>query len=217
MRFEEHHFVPAHERRYRAFVDVLRNGIELARRERTILVVMVATALVNGADEAFGRLFPKRLVDLGLPVSPDPIVWLTGLGLLTLIIGAFALRVVESRIDGERDPRGMYTIACALGALGVLLFAAAPDYVTAMAGVLVVRGIALSVIRVLSVIWVNRSATSGVRATLQSFLAQAEYAGEIAFGFALGVAAQIVDIETAMYGACALIAVAAAVSRWRRV
>jgi len=214
VRFKERKFTPTRERRWRASLSTLRDGFELARRDRTILLVLSATVLVNGADEAFGRLFPRHLVDLGLPRDPDPIVWLTVLGLVTLALGALALRVVESRID-RRDARRFYAGACGVGAVGVLIFAVAPDPKTAMAGVILARGIAWNVIRVVSVIWVNRRATSNVRATLQSFLSQAEYVGEIGLGFGLGVMAQAIHIEAAMFGACALVAAAGILVRAR--
>lgn len=58
------------------------------RRSRTILVIFAATCLVNGASEV-GRLFQKRLVDIGLP--SDPVLWFTALGIVTLMVGAAAL------------------------------------------------------------------------------------------------------------------------------
>jgi hypothetical protein len=73
-----------------------------------------------------------------------------------------------------------------------------------MAGVLLVEGVAWPVTRCVSVIWVNRRATSDVRATVQSFLAQAEYLGEISLGILLGILAQATSIAVAMTGSCAL-------------
>jgi hypothetical protein len=61
-----------------------------------------------------------------------------------------------------------------------------------------------------SVIWVNRRATSDVRATVQSFLAQAEYLGEIVLGVMLGILAQAAGIAAAMIGSCVLVAYAGA-------
>ncbi len=207
-RFTEHHFTPTRAHRWRESVSVFRRGVELARRDREILLVLAATLLVNGAAEAFGRLFPKQLVELGFPEAPAPIVWLTALGLVTLAVGALALRIVEARIDGTDVARRAYSAACFIGALGLIVLAHAPDEVTAMAGVLLVGGISLTVTRCVGVIWVNRRATSDVRATVQSFLAQAEYLGEISLGFSLGVLAQATSIAAAMTGACALVACA---------
>jgi MFS family permease len=208
IRFKERNFAPIREYRYRASLFILRDGFRLAHRDRTILLVFLVTMLVNGADEALGRLFPRRLVDLGLPQSPDPIVWLTTLGLGTLALGAVVLRVVESRITGVHTTKRFYAGACVVGALGVLVFAVAPEHLTAMAGVLLARGIASPVLRIISVIWVNQKATSRVRATLQSFLSQVEFVGEIGLGFGLGIIAQTMQIEAAMFGACLLLAAA---------
>jgi MFS family permease len=205
-RFTEHGFTPTRRHRFRESVSIFRRGVELARRDHEILLILAATLLVNGAAEAFGRLYPKQLVELGLPEAPAPIVWLTGLGLVTLAVGALALRIVETRIDGAGAARRVYAAACFVGALGLIVQSNAPDDVTAMAGVLLVGGISFSVTRCVSVIWVNRRATSDVRATLHSFLAQAEYLGEISLGIALGSLAQATSIAVAMLGACALVA-----------
>jgi predicted MFS family arabinose efflux permease len=207
-RFSEHHFTPTREHRWRESVSIFRRGIDLARRDHEILLVFAATILINGAAEAFERLFPKRLIELGLPVEPDPIVWLTALGLVTLAVGALALRIVEARIDGLGVARRMYAAACSIGALGLILLALAPDDVTGMAGVLLVGGIAWNVTRCVSVIWVDRRASSDVRATLQSLLAQAEYLGEILLGIGLGIIAQATSIAVAMMGSCTLVACA---------
>jgi hypothetical protein len=95
--------------------------------------------------------------------------------------------------------------------VGLALVAIAPGVRTAMAGVLLVGGIAWSVTRCVGVIWINRRATSDVRATAHSFLAQAEYAGEIALGLGLGVLAQASGIGVAMAGAAVLVAGAAVI------
>lgn len=207
-RFTEHHFTPTREQRWRGSLSIFQRGFALARRDREILLVFAATILVNGAGAAFGRLFPKRLVELGFPAEPDPIVWFTALGLVTLAVGALALRIVEVRIDGVGVTRRLYAAACFVGALGLIVLAHAPDVVTGMAGVLLVEGVVWPVTRCVGVIWVNRRATSDVRATVQSFLAQAEYFGEISLGIGLGILAQATSITGAMLGSCALVACA---------
>jgi MFS family permease len=205
LRFPERHFTPSRERRWHTSLSIFRRSVLLARRDREILLVFAATLLVNGAAEGFGRLYPRHLVELGLSAPPDPIVWLTALGIVTLAAGALALRVVEAHIDGTGAAPHAYAAACFVGALGLVVLAAAPDEVTGMAGVLLVAGIGEPVTRTVSVIWVNRRATSDVRATVQSFLAQAEYLGEISLGFGLGVLAQATSVGVAMLGSCALV------------
>lgn len=210
-RFPEQHFTPTRARRRREAAMILRRGVTLARGDREILVVLAATFLVNGAAVAFGRLYPKQLVDLGFPERPDPIVWFTGLGIATFVAGALALRIVDARIAGAGGARRAYAAACAVGGLGVLLLTIARDSVTGSAGVLLVAGIALTVTRTVSAIWVNSRTTSDVRATVQSFLAQVQYAGEIVCGIALSVLAQATSITGALAGTCALLVCAGAV------
>lgn len=210
-RFPERNFAPSRRRRWRASVSIFRRGVALARRDREILLVFAATVLVNGGAEAFGRLHDKRLVELGFPATAQPIVWLTALGLVCLVLGALALRIVEARIDGEGVAPRIYAAACALGAVGVAALALAPDVVTGMAGALLAGGITWSVTRTVGAIWVNRRTTSDVRATVQSFLAQAEYVGEIALGLALGVVAHGAGMPVALLGSCALVAAAGVV------
>jgi hypothetical protein len=72
----------------------------------------------------------------------------------------------------------------------------------------VVSGLAWTTVRSVSVIWVNRRATSDVRATLQSFLTQVESTGEIAGGIALAIVARSTSIGVALTCAAALLAVA---------
>lgn len=207
-RFTEHGFTPARARRWQRSATILRRGVALARRDREILLVLLATVLINGAAEAYGRLYPKRLVELGFPGQSDPIVWFTGLGIIAFAVGALSLRIVEARIDGVGVARRVYASACFIGALGLLALACAPGYLIGSAGVLLVGGIGLTVTRAVGVIWVNRRTTSDVRATMQSMLAQAEYSGEILFGAALGALAQMTSITLAFACSCALIACA---------
>ena len=51
-------------------------------------------------------------------------------------------------------------------------------------------GIGQTATRAVGAIWVNRRTTSDVRATVQSFLAQVQYGGEIVGGVAFGAFAQ---------------------------
>jgi len=208
VRFTEHAFEPIREDRWRESVSIFRRGIALARNDREIMLVFGATVLVNSGAEAFDRLWPKRLVDLGFPEEPDPIVWFTALGLLTLAVGALALRIVEARIDGVGVARRMYAVVCFVGASGLIVLAHAPNDIAGMMGVLLVGGVAWTVIRSVSVIWVNRRATSDVRATVQSFLGQVESTGEIVGGLALGILAQASSITVALTCSAALVATA---------
>jgi MFS family permease len=207
-RFTERGFTPTRSRRWQQSTAIFRRGLTLARYDREILLILMTTILINGAAEAFGRLYPKRLVDLGFPERYDPIVWFTALGILAYAAGALSLRIVEARIDGVGVARRLYAASCFVGVFGLLVLVAAPGYLVASAGVLLVGGISLTVTRAVGVIWVNRRTTSDVRATMQSMLAQAEYGGEILFGIALGAIAQLTTISVAFTCSAAVIAFA---------
>jgi MFS family permease len=209
--FAERHFTPTRRQRLRQLGLLLRRGMALACRDPAILVIFAATFLVSGAADAFGRLFPRRLIDLGFPDRPDPIVWFTGLGVVMFVVGALALRIVEARINGAGVAWRAYAAACGIGAVGVIMLAYAPDPAVGSAGVLLVSGIGRTVTRAVSTILVNARATSDVRATVQSFLAQVEYLGEILCGVVLGALAQATSITGALAGASALVACAGVV------
>ncbi len=151
-------------------------------------------------------MYPKRLVGLGFPDDPEPIVWFTALGVVTLAVGALSLRIVEARIDGVGVARRVYAATCFVGAIGLIVLAHAPNDVAGMVGVLLVGGVAWTVIRAVSVIWVNRRATSDVRATVQSFLGQVESMGEIMGGLVMGVLAQATSITVALTCSGAMVA-----------
>jgi len=206
-RFTEHNFTPAREQRWSASLAIFRRGVTLARRDHELLLVFAATMIINGASEV-GRLFPKRLINLGFP--NDPVLWFTALGILSLAAGVVALCIVEARIDGVGVARRIYALTCFVGVLGVIVLARAPDALVGSIGVLLVGGVAFNVTRVVSVIWVNRRTTSDVRATVHSFLSQAESIGEILGGFALAVLAQAAGISVALITSGALIALAGA-------
>lgn len=206
-RFTEHNFTPTREQRWTVSLEIFRRGVTLARHDHEILLVFAATMIINGASEV-GRLFPKRLIDLGFP--NDPVLWFTALGILSLAAGVVALRIVESRIDGVGAARRIYALACFVGVLGVIVVARAPNALIGAVGVLFVGGVTFNITRVVSVIWVNRRTTSDVRATVHSFLSQAESIGEIFGGLALALLARVAGISVAFLTSGALIACAGA-------
>ena len=194
-RFTERNFRPTREQRWSASLSIFRLGVSLARRDHEVLLVFVATMLINGAA-LVGWLFPRQLVNLGFP--SDPVLWYTAFGICSSAAGFVALRIVEAGLDGVGVARRVYALTCFIGMLGLVVLAVAPDALIGGAGVLLVSGIAFNVTRTVSVIWVNRRTTSDVRATVHSFLDQAECIGEISGGFALTLLAQVAGISIAL-------------------
>jgi hypothetical protein len=198
-------------RPWAASAAVLRQGIAVARADRVIVVVLVATLLVNGGAEGFGRLFERHLLALGMPVEPAPVVWFAALALVASGLGAVTLRLVEARIDGDGVARRSYVAAGAVGAAGLVVFALAPDAGWAVAGALLVRGLSWPTVRVASTILVNRQAPGAARATVHSMLSQAENLGEIVFGLALAGLAGATSSTVMLLASATLVAAAGTV------
>lgn len=207
-RFSERHFVPVRAPQpwqwWGAAFGIFQRGIRLARRDHDIRVVFVAMLLLNGAI-AVAWVFPKQLITLGFPSSP--ILWYTAIGVLSAVVGVGALTLVERRIDSVGVARRFYALACFAGVLGLLVLAVAPDALIGGVGVLLLNGTAATVPGPVSTIWVNRRATSDVRATVQSFLSQVESLGEVCGGGVLAALAQVRGIMVTLLAAGILLAV----------
>ena len=143
-------------------------------------------------------------------------MWFGAVALLATALGALTLRMVEARIDGAEVARRTYVAAAAVGAVGLLVFAHAPSAASAAVGSLLVAGIGLPTTRVASTILVNRRATSDVRATVHSFLSQAENLGEIVFGLLLAATAGAASSTVALTTSAALLLGAGLVVRGAR-
>jgi MFS family permease len=184
--FRERRFVPIRSRRWPAAWSILARGSRLVGASRVLVTVFTATFLISGVSDAFGRLYPLRLVALA-PVV-DPIIWFTGLGVLMCLAGAAALRTVQPWIGGPHTLRRGYVVSCAVAATGVLGLALAPGATGGSVAVMLAAG-ALPLTRSFGTIWVNNQTTGAVRATVHSLFAQAEYAGKIVCGLALAALA----------------------------
>ncbi len=202
--FRENRFMPTRTKRWSASWSIFTKGLGLVRRSRAILVIFVATLLVSGAAEV-GRLYQRRLVDIGL--TTDPVIWFTVLAVMAVLVGAVAFHFVEKHIEGAQTARRGYIFASAVGAFGLLILAITPEKITASFAILFVAGIATPLTGTISAIWVNRQTSDNVRATVHSFLAQAEYLGEILLGIVIALTASQAGISSALITGSALFAV----------
>lgn len=208
LRFPETRFEAVHAERWRAAGSIFGQGLSLVRRSKELLLLFAATFLVSGAAGVFGRLYPKQLLDQGVPTA-DPMLWLTGLGVLTFLTGAAAVRTTETRIGVISVARRGYVVATAAGATGTLVLAMSSSAVVGSAAVLLGRGVAMPLTRTIGTIWVNQRTSGHVRATVHSLLAQAEYLGVITCGLAIGLLAQATTLPVAMVGCAVLFTVTA--------
>jgi MFS family permease len=199
VRFGERRVARAGRGRVAASWSALAAGSASVRRDPGILVMIVATFLINGAS-VFGLLQARRLIQLGFPATP--ILWFTGLGMLTLLAGAGVFRLAQSYLGDADRLLGAYALACSAGATGVVGLAVAPDAVVGAACVVVAAGVTLPLTSTLGTIWVNRQTASEVRATVLSYLGQAEFAAEISCGLVVAGIARSMGMGAAL-GTCA--------------
>lgn len=202
-RFTEDNFTPAHEQRWSASLSTFRRGLALTRGDHEILLVFAATMIINGAG-VITWLFPRQLINVGFP--DDPVLWYTALGIFSSAVGVLALHIVETRLHGVSVTRRIYALSCFIGLLGLMVLAYAPNALIGGVGVLLVGGIAFNVTRAVSVVWVNGRTKSDVRATMHSFLSQAETIGKTCGGLALAALAQTAGISITLVVSGALIA-----------
>ncbi len=212
--WEEHGFTRVDEKRLANSARVFKGGWNLARADQTILTVLAVTVMFNFGAEAVDRLTDKRLIDLGVPLEDEPIVFIMALAAVGWILGAILLNWAEKRIEKPGEGRRLYIWLSIVAALGTAIVAMAPSLGPGVVGSFLVRGLAWSVLPVVAEVWVNRQAESESRATVQSFLGQAESIGEILGGVVLGAIARQFDVPVALYGSALLFA-AASVFIWR--
>lgn len=196
--FPERHFVRVRHDHVRAALDVARRGAQLAISDRTLLILLVVTILVSGAGDSFARIYPVQLTHLGFPPGDSGTAWFTALGLSGYAIAVLALVIAQRRLHSDQGSRITTAAACTVGMGSLLLLGSAANLQVAIIGVLLLTGIAMPVVRTATTIWVNRRTTSDIRATTHSFLAQAEYVGEIGCAAGLAVLANSTEPDGAI-------------------
>jgi MFS family permease len=194
--------------RWNATVSTFRRGLAIARFDPAVALVLAATLLVNGGAVGFGRLFERQLLDLGIPTAPAPIVWFAAIAVVAAVIGAISLYWVEARIEGRTVANTTYVVASGIAAIGLVLFAHAPNIGFAIVASLLVRGVGFPTVRVAATVLVNRRTTSDTRATVHSLLSQAENLGEILCGLLLAALAATWSPTITLVGSALLVAAA---------
>lgn len=197
---------------WREALTILRHGAALALRRRTLLAVVSAAAITGFASEAIERLDTLRLVELGLP-DYDGGEAVLFFGVVWFIMAALSIPVMmwlRRRLatpDTARDARLLSRLLIVAGA-GALALAVSPIFAVALAG-WTILDVAGETTYPLAEAMANREATSTVRATVVSFLGQAEALGQVIGGVSLGLVAQYVSLPVALAVAAGLLAVAA--------
>ena len=191
---------------------IWRHGAALTLRRRMLLGVISAAVITGFASEAIERLDTLRLVRLGLPDydGGEAVVFF---GVVWSIMAALSIPVMvwlRRRLatpDTPRDARLLVRFL-AVASIGALALAISPVFAVALAG-WTILDVAGETTYPLAEAMANREAPSGVRATVISFLGQAEALGQVLGGVTLGVVAQFVSVPVALATAAGLLALAA--------
>ncbi len=167
---------------------------------RVLTAVMLLTGLAN---ETVDRLNIRRLDQLGLSAgSRDPVVVVAAVSAADALLGALVLWWARDRVTGSRVMVGLGAMLAvsAAGIAGLGLVAHLP----VAAACLVAQGALRSAALPLPQTWANAHAPPHLRATVLSFAGQANAAGEIAGGLALGAVAAAASIPVALTGSAIL-------------
>jgi DHA3 family tetracycline resistance protein-like MFS transporter len=205
----ERHFTRQEHASVADFLATLAAGARATAQRRGLVVLATATLLTGFASEVVDRLDIRRLEALGLGGSVDAVVVVAAIGSLEATIAAVVLFGARRRLHTSSLPAALgllYAVSgVAIAALG--LVASLP--VAAVA--LVLQGGLRTATEPIVTAWTNTEAPSAQRATVHSFIGQADSVGQITGGILLGVVAEVASVPTALTMSAALFVIAAAV------
>lgn len=195
-------FVRARGDGWSAFTGMLADGYGQARRISPLRVLVTVVFIGGLAKEAIDRLDVQRLVDVGLPTDMDEVVVIGAITAVKLLVASALLFAAHRRV-GETDLILAMATLLFGAAVGVVLLAQVDLLAIAALGLILQGGFHFATEPVVTT-WTNRFASDDARATVHSFMGQAEAFGEIIGGIVLGVVAQIISVPAAMTGSAAL-------------
>ena len=209
VRMKETGFTRPEERMRTRFRPLLNQGIEASRRP-ALRILLIATVMTGFGSEAVDRLNVARLDQVGLPETiSTPVV--IGAVVVTEMIGSILVLLLFSRrLAGKGLVPTSVVLHIGTG-IGVG-FVAATGSITVALVALVVVGMLREVAETVTVAWANHFTHSSNRATVHSFVGQAESLGEISGGLVLGVVAKSTGIATALAVSAVIYVLAAIVA-----
>lgn len=178
------------------FAGLLRVGARSTWETRSLRRLFIVVALAGFASEAVDRLSVARFDQLPEARVAVDATLVGGISIVQALVGAAALFVVQDRLRGDKLVPWLAALHVGT-AVGVLLLARANVLTFAVVGV-ITAGTLRAVARPVVEAWTNRYAATEQRATIHSFLGQAQSFGEITGGIGLGVVASRFDISAAL-------------------
>lgn len=199
---------------WRSFIAMLQSGWRQSYQVRPLRILVIAVFIGGLAKEAIDRLDIQRLVDVGLPDDIDQVLVVGAIVAANSIVGAGMLAAAKRRARGASVVPAMAALLVGVAA-GILLLAQMNVLALAGLGLILQGGFFLTTVPLVTT-WANTFASSENRATVHSFVGQAEAFGEILGGIALGSVAQLAGVPTAMTVSAGLFLLAAAIASTAR-
>jgi DHA3 family tetracycline resistance protein-like MFS transporter len=205
----------ARERRagWRDLARTAHGGLAAARRDRVLLALLAVALFAGMSTEGIDRLWELHLLrEVGFPVAGHlgPVSWFGIIELASLALGAAVIAPVRRRVD-TGDPRALCGLLLGLTAVEAAMlvaFGLAGGFGAAVAALLGYGG-ARALRDPLYDAWVVPMTPAEARATVLSAMGQADAAGELLGGPAIGLVATVAAPGVAIVAAgAALIPVA---------
>jgi len=168
----------------------------------------VVTVVTGFASEAVDRLAVARLDQIGLQDTIDPALLIGGASVVQSLGAIVVLFVYGRRLAGPQLVTAMM-ILNAVTAVGVGVLAQGGLLAIALAG-MVAQGTVRSIARTVTVGWTNHFTDRSNRATVHSFVGQAQSLGEISGGITLGIVAQQIGLGMALTASAVIYVLASA-------
>lgn len=202
----EHAFERQRGDTWSQFIATLRAGARRTKATPALRILAVVVILGAFGGEVMDRLDIRRLDQIGLPDDVDEILIVGLIASLEAVAGGLFLWRVERRQSGAGLPSAasLLMLAAATGAALLGLVAVLP---IAAAG-LVLQGGLRSALEPVYTGWANAHTPPETRATVHSFVGQADAGGEIVGGLTLAWVASATTVPTAMSCSMVLFAIA---------
>ncbi|MFB6718653.1 MFS transporter [Kribbella sp. NPDC056345] len=212
MREVNFHRTPAGEREtFKHMADTFKHGLAVARKRPVVRSLVLISLIAGLSSEAFDRLWQVKILGFQFPTvfgTSDPAFWFTVLGLvgtlLTLISSLILNKLSPERLTATH-PNGVLALLALLQVIGVLAFALLGNLWLALAAMWL-RSIADALSWPIESAWLNRNIESRSRATVISFVSQANAIGQVAGGPPLGALAGRAGLRTALVASGLLLA-----------
>ena len=209
----ENNFQPASQAERVTFATMARTTRDAlaAVRVRPILAIFLITAVVMGAySEGFDRLWREHLTEnIAFPVigGLQPVVWFTGIVLVTQVMSIFATEIAQRRVDANNQRQVSRFVMGSYAVMVVALFAFSGAL---NLGVAVIAYLVAQTLRTISAPfvanWQNQHIDSHVRATVISSLHQFDALGQLGGGPFVGFVGLRLGLRVALATAALLLA-----------